>query len=207
MQIINHPIIDDLLAQIREQSASPATFRQGIRRIASLLLYEVLRQAPQNEIEITTPLESMRVRVLNKPITIVPILRAGLSLADGMLDLLPDAKVGHIGLFRDESTLTPVTYYEKLPSNIAKGPVILADPMLATGGSACAAIDQLKAEKCTDIRMVCVVATPEGITAVEKFAPDVPIFTAALDRELNDTSYILPGLGDAGDRSFGTDVQ
>jgi uracil phosphoribosyltransferase len=153
---------------------------------------------------VQTPLEETEVFRLATPVTIVPILRAGIGLADGVSSLMPEARVGHVGLYRNEESLEPVSYYCKLPDDIAKGPVFLVDPMLATGGSAIAAVKELQSQGCRDIRLVCLVAAPEGVAAMRAAAPDVPVFTAALDRQLNDIGYILPGLGDAGDRMFGT---
>ena len=204
MRVLDHPVVAHLLAEARDRRTPPAAFRYLLRRIGALLAYEALQDAPQQPGSIDTPLERMSVDRLKLPITIVPILRAGLGLAEGMLELLPEAKMGHIGLYRDEATLEPVPYYENLPADITDGLVILVDPMLATGGSVAAAIDKLQARGCQDIRLTCLVAAPEGVRRLEAAAPTVPIITAALDRQLNDQGFILPGLGDAGDRLYGT---
>ena len=169
------------------------------------MVYEVFRDFPVKELEIRTPLEKVNVKQLSRGITLVPILRAGLGMTDGILQLIPEAKVGHIGLYRDKKTLEPVEYYSKFPSNLSETEVVVIDPMLATGGSACTAIDFIKKSGGKNIRFVCLVAAPEGIIKMTDLHPDVPIFTAAMDRELNDHAYILPGLGDAGDRIYGTE--
>lgn len=204
LHVVDHPVIADLLAEARDRRTRPAVFRELLRRTGALLLYEALRDAPQRDVQIETPLETMSVRRLKLPITLVPILRAGLGLAHGMMDVVPEARMGHIGLYRDEQTLEPVTYYENLPPEISEGLVILVDPMLATGGSLHAALDQLRARGCRNVRIVSLVAAPEGVQRIEAAAPDVPIYTAALDRQLNEKGFILPGLGDAGDRLYGT---
>lgn len=204
LHIISHPLVAHMLAEARDVATAPAAFRSLLHRIGAMLAYEALRDAPQHDAAVITPLESMPVKRLTLPITIVPILRAGLGLAQGMFDLLPDARMGHIGLFRNEQTLLPVTYYENLPRDLADGPVLLVDPMLATGGSACEGLDRLRKRGCRDVRFICLVAAPEGVTKLTAADPDVPIFTAALDRQLNERGYILPGLGDAGDRLYGT---
>jgi len=193
-----------MLAEARAVDTPAASFRSLLHRIGAMLAYEALRDAPQHDGAVVTPLESMPVKRLTLPITIVPILRAGLGLAQGMFDLLPEARMGHIGLFRNEQTLMPVTYYENLPRSIAAGPVLLVDPMLATGGSACEALRRLRVHGCKDVRFICLVAAPEGVAKLHEYDAAVPIYTAALDRELNEHGYILPGLGDAGDRLYGT---
>lgn len=205
LQIIDHPVTDHILAAARDSRTTPARFRRLLKRIGGLLAYEALRTAPQVEKQIDSPLEKVTAKRLAMPITIVPILRAGLGLADGAMELLPEAQVGHIGMFRDEQSLEAQSYYERLPANIADGVVLLVDPMLATGGSAVAAIRKLREKGCNDVRMICLVAAPEGVKHVEAEEPGIPITTAALDRELNDIGYILPGLGDAGDRLYGTE--
>ena len=204
LHIFRHPLIQRKLSLIRDKSTSHRAFRGLLQQITGLMVYEVTRNFPTEPIMIDGPLETSQGVRLRGDITIVPILRAGLGMADGILELVPEACVGHIGLYRDESSLRPVSYYCKLPPDIAAGPVILVDPMLATGGSAEAATTTLKEQGCNDIRMICLVAAPEGVKAMYKAHPDIGIYTAALDRELNEQGYILPGLGDAGDRIFGT---
>ncbi len=193
-----------MLAQARDVATPSSSFRALLLRMGGLLAYEALRTAPHQKARIRTPLEEMEATRLNMPITIVPILRAGLGLAAGMLELLPEARMGHIGLFRNEETLEPVTYYENLPRDVEAGPVLLVDPMLATGGSACEGVRRLRKRGCADIRFVCLVAAPEGVAKLREADPRVPITAAALDRQLNEKGYILPGLGDAGDRLYGT---
>ncbi len=168
------------------------------------MVFETTRTFPSVEVHIETPLEATMCRRLARPVTIVPVLRAGLAMAEGVLEVMPEARVGHIGLLRDEDTLKPVTYLSKLPRDLAAGPVLLLDPMLATGGSAARACTLLRESGATDIRMLCLVATPEGASRMEADHPNIPVFTAAMDRELNDQGFILPGLGDAGDRLYGT---
>ncbi len=205
LHIVDHPVTEHILAAARDVKTTPARFRRLLKRIGGLLAYEAMRTAPQVDKQITTPMETMAAKRLSMPITIVPILRAGLGLADGMMELLPEAQVGHVGLVRDEQSLQARSYYERLPANIADGLVLLVDPMLATGGSAVAALQKLRDKGCKDIRLICLLAAPEGVRCVEGEYPGVPIITASLDRQLNDIGYILPGLGDAGDRLFGTE--
>jgi len=193
-----------MMAQARDRATPSSVFRGLLYRVAGLLAYEALRTAPHHAVRVQTPLEEMDGVQLQLPITIVPILRAGLGLAAGMLELLPEARMGHIGLFRNEETLEPVTYYENLPRDVEAGPVLLVDPMLATGGSASEGIRRLRKRGCKDIRFVCLVAAPEGVAKLHDVDPKVPITAAALDRQLNEKGYILPGLGDAGDRLYGT---
>jgi uracil phosphoribosyltransferase len=202
--LIDHPVIQTKLTELRDYTADHRKFRALIDEIASLMVYEVTRDWPTKPRPVQTPLERTTGRVLARRVTLVPILRAGLGMAEGVLRLLPDARLGHLGVYRDEKTLEPVSYYQKLPPDIASTEVLLIDPMLATGGSATAAIQFLKKAGVSSIRFVCLVAAPEGITAVHKQHPEVPIFCAAIDRQLNEKGYILPGLGDAGDRLFGT---
>lgn len=204
LHIIDHPLVADMLAQARQRETPPAMFRSLLNRIGAILAYEAARIVPQVDATVLTPLELMHARRLKVPITIVPILRAGLGLAQGMFELMPESRMGHLGLFRNEETLEPVTYYENLPRDIAAGPVLLVDPMLATGGSACEGVRRLRARSCRDVRFLCLVAAPAGVEKLRSCDAEVPIFTAALDRELNDRGYILPGLGDAGDRLYGT---
>lgn len=204
LHVTEHPLIDHALTLIRDQQTEPARFRNLISRVGELLIYESMRDLPTVEVEVETPLEKTMCRRLSHPVTIVPILRAGLGLADGILRMIPNAQMGHIGMARNEETLEPQPYYENLPGNITRGPVYLLDPMLATGGSAIASIQRIKDAGCTEIRMLCVLAAPEGVKACFDAHPDVPIYTASLERELNEKGYILPGLGDAGDRIFAT---
>jgi uracil phosphoribosyltransferase len=202
--IIDHPVIQTKLTELRDFSTDHRKFRDLLNEVASLMVYEVTRDWPTKPKPIQTPLERMTGQVLARQVTLVPILRAGLGMAEGVLRLLPDARLGHLGVYRDEKTLEPVSYYRKLPPDIATTEVLVIDPMLATGGSAIAAVSYLKNAGVTSMKFVCLVASPEGVQALHAHHPDVPIFTAAIDRQLNEKGYILPGLGDAGDRIFGT---
>ena len=202
--LIDHPVIQTKLTELRDYSADHRKFRELLNEIASLMVYEVTRDWPTKPRVIQTPLERMTGSTLARQVTIVPILRAGLGMADGVLRLLPDARLGHLGVYRDENTLEPVSYYHKLPPDISATEVLLVDPMLATGGSGTAAISFLKNAGVTNMRFVCLVAAPEGIHHLHTLHPEVPIYCAAIDRQLNEKGYILPGLGDAGDRIFGT---
>ncbi|MDD6363912.1 MAG: uracil phosphoribosyltransferase [Bacteroidales bacterium] len=205
LTVINHPMVQHKLTIMRDIRTGSKDFRELLKEIALLMGYEVTRDFPLEDVEIETPMEKMKARkVSGKKVAIVPILRAGLGMVDGLLTLIPVAKVGHIGLYRNEETHKPVFYYCKLPFDIAQRTIIVTDPMLATGGSACDAIDLLKEKGCTNIRLMCLVAAPEGVRAVQEKHPDVDIYVAAVDDRLNDNCYILPGLGDAGDRIFGT---
>ena len=198
-------MVQHKLTIMRDVRTGSKDFRELLKEIALLMGYEVTRDFPLEDVEIETPMEKMKARkVSGKKVAIVPILRAGLGMVDGLLTLIPVAKVGHIGLYRNEETHKPVFYYCKLPFDIAQRTIIVTDPMLATGGSACDAIDLLKEKGCTNIRLMCLVAAPEGVRAVQEKHPDVDIYVAAVDDRLNDNCYILPGLGDAGDRIFGT---
>ncbi|MCC5829110.1 MAG: uracil phosphoribosyltransferase [Phycisphaeraceae bacterium] len=201
---IEHPLVQHLLDEARDRRTPTPRFRQIVRILGSLLAYEATRDLAMVGHAIETPLEGMRATRLSGPITAVPVLRAGLGLAEGMQDLIPDLRVGHLGMFRDEDRLEPVSYYRKLPADIAAGPVLVVDPMLATGGSAVAALTLLLERGCRDLRFVCMVAAPEGIERLAGVCGEVPIYTAAVDRQLNERGYILPGLGDAGDRLYGT---
>jgi len=201
---LKHPLIEHKLSNLRNKDTDTKLFRESLNEIAGLMVYEATKHLPLKEIETETPIQKTTTKVLDKPITLVPILRAGLGMIDGILQLLPNAKVGHLGVYRNEETLEPVYYYCKLPTDIASRKVILVDPMLATGGSAVYAIDYLKEQGVTDIIFMCLVAAPDGIAKLLNKHPDVPIYVAALDEKLNDHGYILPGLGDAGDRIFGT---
>jgi uracil phosphoribosyltransferase len=203
--IIDHPLVKRDLTILRNKKTPSHQFRAILRRTASLMAYEVSRDLQTKEISIQTPLEKTKGVIVEQQIVLVPILRAGLGLVGGFVEVMPNARVGHIGLFRDEETLKPVDYYFKVPRNLDKALVLLLDPMLATGGSAVAAISYLKKRGARNIRMVNLVAAPEGVKTVRKVHPDVIMYTCALDRELNNRGYILPGLGDAGDRMFGTE--
>jgi uracil phosphoribosyltransferase len=202
--LIDHPVILTKLTELRDFATEPRKFRALLNEIAGLMVYEVTRNWPTRPHPIRTPMEPMTGHVLARPVTLVPILRAGLGMADGVLRLLPDARLGHLGVRRDEATLQPIAYYQKLPPDIADTEVLLIDPMLATGGSGAAAVSYLKQAGVRSLRFVCLVAAPEGIKALHAQHAEVPIFTAAIDRQLNDKGYVLPGLGDAGDRLFGT---
>ena len=204
VHVIEHPLIAHYLTGIRNQQTPSPRFREWVGQIGAILAYEATRDLALIQTDVQTPMETCVGHQLAQPIHLVPILRAGLGFADSIHRMIPDAKVGHIGMFRDEEHLTPVAYYQKLPDSIANGPVLLVDPMLATGGSAVAAVKLLRSHGCEDIRMVCLIAAPEGISALCASDPALPIYTAAIDRQLNDKGYILPGLGDAGDRLFGT---
>jgi uracil phosphoribosyltransferase len=202
--ILDHPVIQTKLTELRDFSTDHYTFRSLLEEIAMLMTYEVTRDWPTVLKIVQTPLERMTGSVLARQVTLVPVLRAGLGMTEGMLRVLPEARVGHLGVRRNEQTLEPVEYYKKLPPDIADTEVLLVDPMLATGGSAIAAISYLKQAGVMSLKFVCLVASPEGVTRMHAIHPDVPIYTASVDRELNDKGYILPGLGDAGDRIFGT---
>ncbi|UUV99784.1 uracil phosphoribosyltransferase [Vagococcus luciliae] len=204
-QVIDHPLIQHKLTIIREKNCGTKVFREVVDEIAMLMAYEVSRDMPLEDIEIETPMgTSVQKTLTGKKVAIIPILRAGIGMVDGMLELIPAAKVGHVGLYRDHDTLEPVEYFVKLPADIADRQLFVVDPMLATGGSAIMAIDLLKRRGATNIKFVCLVSAPEGIKALQEAHPDVDIYTAGLDEKLNEEGYIVPGLGDAGDRLFGT---
>ena len=205
LTVVDHPLVQHKLTLMRDQSAPTAVFRQLLREIAHLLAYEITRELPMTMKSIETPMTEMQSPVLDgRKLALVSILRAGNGLLDGMLDLIPSARVGFVGLYRDEETLKPVQYYCKLPGEISERLVIAVDPMLATGNSSAAAIDLIKEAGATNIRFLCLLAAPEGVARMKKAHPDVPVVTAALDERLNEKGYIVPGLGDAGDRMFGT---
>jgi len=202
--LIEHPVIQTKLTELRDYTTDYRKFRALLNEIGSLMVYEVTRDWPTQPRPVQTPMERTTGHVLARKVTLVPILRAGLGMAEGVLHLLPDARMGHLGVYRDEKTLEPISYYQKLPPDIATTEVLLIDPMLATGGSGCAAVAFLRKAGVTSMKFVCLVAAPEGIEALHRLHPDVPIYCAAIDRQLNEKGYILPGLGDAGDRIFGT---
>ena len=204
LRIFDHPLIQHKLSIVRDRATGPADFRRLLNEIAGLMTYEVSRRFDTRPVRVTTPLEETECRQLSRPVTLVPILRAGLSMTDGVMQLFPEARVGHIGIRRDEATHRPVFYYAKFPHDVRDGYAIVIDPMLATGGSACAAIRHLKDVGCRDIQMICLVAAPEGARRVHAEHPDVMVYACSLDRELDANAYIRPGLGDAGDRVFGT---
>ncbi|HEX3044290.1 MAG TPA: uracil phosphoribosyltransferase [Bacillota bacterium] len=205
VNVINHPLIQNKLAIIRDQNTGAKEFRELVEEIAMLMAYEVTRNLPVTEIEVETPVALARCHVISRPkIALIPILRAGLGMVEGVLKLIPTAKVGHIGVYRDPETLQPIEYYCKLPSDIQEWELILLDPMLATGGSASAAIQLLKQRGGTQIRLMSLIAAPEGIQSLQAKHPDVDIYVTAIDDRLNSHGYIVPGLGDAGDRLFGT---
>lgn len=205
VHLLDHPLIQHKLTLLRRKETSTTSFRRLLREIGSLMAYEVTRDAPMNEVEIKTPLEPMRSRLIDgKKLVFVPILRAGTGLLDGFLDVVPGARVGHVGLYRDPKTLVAVEYYFKMPGGMHERDAVVLDPMLATGHSAVAAVERLKETRPRSIRMACLVSCPEGIRTFQQAHPDVPIYTAAIDRRLDDHGYIVPGLGDAGDRIFGT---
>jgi len=203
--VVGHPLVQHKLTLMRRKDTSSSEFRRLLREISLLLAYEVTRDLPLTQQPIETPVAEMDAPVLaGKKLCIVSILRAGNGILDGILDLIPSARVGHIGLYRDPQTLEAVEYYFKVPTDIAERPVIVVDPMLATGHSAIAAVSRLKDRGAANLRFACLLAAPEGITAFSETHPDVPVFTAAIDSHLNDHGYIVPGLGDAGDRIYGT---
>ena len=203
--LIDHPVVQTKLTELRDYTTDHRKFRALLDEIAGLMVYEVTRDWPTTPRPVQTPLERITGKVLSRQVTLVPILRAGLGMADGVLKLLPDARMGHLGVYRDEESLRPVGYYENVPAGVEDAEVFVVDPMLATGGSATQAIARLKREGARRVTFVCLVAAPEGVKALRTAHPEVPILTAALDRELDENGYIRPGLGDAGDRIFGTD--
>ena len=203
--VFDHPLVQHKLTLLRKKETSTTSFRRLLTEIGSLMAYEVVRDVPMHDVIIQTPLETMNSKLIDgKKLVFVPILRAGMGLLDGFLTVVPGARVGHIGLYRDPKTLVAVEYYFKMPGGMSERDAVVLDPMLATGHSAVAAVDRLKETRPRSIRFVCLVSCPEGIRTLQQAHPDVPIYTAAIDRELNDHGYILPGLGDAGDRIFGT---
>ena len=203
--IFEHPVIQDKLTRLRNHETQHAQFRRLLNEISGLMFFQLSRGFQTNTVQVETPIEQINGHQLSSPITLVPILRAGVGMTDGILAMIPEARVGHVGVYRDEETKQPVPYYCKLPTDIASGPVLLIDPMIATGGSASYAATILQKEhKCEDVQMVCLVAAPEGVSKMMEDHPNLSIYTASLDRCLNENGYICPGLGDAGDRIFGT---
>ena len=203
--VLDHPLIKHKLTLIRDKHTGPKEFRELVKEISTLIAYEVTRDLTLEEVEIETPITKTKSQVISgKKLGLVPILRAGLGMVEGMLDLLPAAKVGHIGLYRDPETLKPVEYYCKLPEDVEERELIVLDPMLATGGSADAAINFIKKRGAQSIKLACLLAAPEGLEVIQKNHPDVDIYLAGIDEGLNDHAYIVPGIGDAGDRLFGT---
>jgi uracil phosphoribosyltransferase len=205
VHLIDHPLVQHKLTLMRRKDASTNTFRTLLNELSSLMAYEVTRDMPLQDVEVETPLETTTGKVIDgKKLVFVSILRAGNGILEGMLSVVPGARVGHVGLYRDPQTLQPVEYYFKMPQEMEARDIVIVDPMLATGNSAIAAVDRLKKLKPKSIKFVCLLTCPEGIAALQKAHPDVAIYTAAIDRQLNEHGYILPGLGDAGDRIFGT---
>jgi uracil phosphoribosyltransferase len=205
VHLVDHPLVQHKLTLMRKKEASTNSFRRLLGELASLMAYEVTRDMPMQDVEIETPMEKMTGKVIDgKKLVFVSILRAGTGILDGMLNVVPGARVGHIGLYRDPKTLVAVEYYFKMPEHMDERDVVVVDPMLATGNSAIAAVERLKELRPKSIKFVCLLTCPEGLEAMRRAHPDVPIYTAAIDRQLNDHGYILPGLGDAGDRIFGT---
>ena len=204
LKVIDHPLIKHKLTVMRKKETGTKDFRQNLDEIGGLMVYEITRDLPLNPIEIETPICQYTGYELAKKVVIVPILRAGLGMVNGIQDLIPTAKIAHVGMYRDEETLEPHTYFEKYPKNLEDAITIVVDPMLATGGSSVAAIDMVKKQGATNVKLVCLVGAPEGVKTVEEAHPDVDIYLASLDDHLNEHGYIVPGLGDAGDRLFGT---
>lgn len=204
-QVLDHPLIQHKLSIIRDKNCGTREFRQCVNEIAELMVYEVSRDMPLEDVEVETPItKATTKRLAGKKVVVVPILRAGIGMVDGILELIPAAKVGHIGMYRDEETLQPHEYFVKMPDDLKNREMIIVDPMLATGGSAIMAVDALKKRGAKSIKFVCLVAAPEGVKAFREAHPDVDIYSASLDEYLNEDGYIVPGLGDAGDRLFGT---
>jgi uracil phosphoribosyltransferase len=205
VHVIDHPLVQHKLTLMRKKETSTTSFRRLVNELSTLMAYEVTRDMPMHEVTIDTPMETMKSKLIDgKKVVFVPILRAGMGILDGMLGVIPGARVGHVGLYRDPKTLVAVEYYFKMPTGMPDRDAIVLDPMLATGNSAVAAVERLKESRPRSIKFVCLVSCPAGIKHFHTVHPDVPIYTATIDRELNDHGYILPGLGDAGDRIFGT---
>lgn len=205
LYVLDHPLLQHKLSIIRDKNTSVKEFREIVSEIATLMCYDATRNLPVQEVEVETPIAVAKVKkIAGKKMAVVPILRAGLGMVDGVIRLIPSVKVGHIGLYRDPETLEPVEYYCKLPKDIGDREVLIVDPMLATGGSATAAIQFIKNYGCSNIKLMCILAAPEGVNRIREDHPDVDLYVAAVDEKLNDHGYIVPGLGDAGDRIFGT---
>jgi len=204
LRLFHHPLIQHKLTILRDKTTTHRVFRATVAQMSGLMVYEATRTIPAEEIEIETPLETTRGLRIARPITVAPVLRAGLAMSEGVLEVMPEARIGHIGLFRDERTLEAQTYLTKLPHDVADGPVILLDPMLATGGTAAKALQTLRQAGAEDVRVLCIVAAPEGVERLAEAAPDAPIYAATLDERLDERGFIRPGLGDAGDRLYGT---
>ncbi|MBC8079267.1 MAG: uracil phosphoribosyltransferase [Gorillibacterium sp.] len=203
--ICDHPLIQHKLTYIRDEDTTTKAFRELVDEVATLMAYEITRNIPLETVTVKTPVATTESKIISgRMLGLIPILRAGLGMVDGILKLIPAAKVGHIGLYRDPETLQPVEYYTKLPTDVTERQLIVIDPMLATGGSAIAAINVLKKRDCTNIKLMCLIAAPEGVRALQEAHPDIDLYVAAIDDHLNDHGYIIPGLGDAGDRLFGT---
>ncbi|MBC7221036.1 uracil phosphoribosyltransferase [Candidatus Bipolaricaulota bacterium] len=202
--LVEHPLIRAKLTRLRDRRTDRLQFRQILEELTALMVYEITRDFPLREVEVETPLERTEGVELARPVVLVPVLRAGIVMLDGVLSLIPSARVGHIGIYRDPKSLAPVEYFAKLPAQLEDALVIVVDPMLATGGSAGRAVQIVKERGAQDVRFLCLVAAPEGLRAIQELHPDVPVYAAALDRELDAHGYIRPGLGDAGDRLFGT---
>jgi uracil phosphoribosyltransferase len=206
VHICDHPLIQHKLTYIRDENTTTKDFRALVDEVATLMVYEITRDLPLQHVQVKTPVTTADCQVISgRMLGLIPILRAGLGMVDGVLKLMPAAKVGHVGLYRDPDTLQPVEYYVKLPTDVLERDLLVIDPMLATGGSANAAIEVLKRRGCSRIKLMCLIAAPEGVASVQKEHPDVDIYVAAVDDHLNDHGYIVPGLGDAGDRLYGTD--
>jgi len=204
LKVLEHPLITHKLTQLRRKETETKDFRYNLSEIAALMAYEITRDLPMKEVDVMTPMGKCKTKELSGTVVLIPVLRAGLGMVEGITNLIPDAKVGHIGMYRDHETLKPLTYYSKLPDNLEDAVVMVLDPMLATGGSASAAITAIKESGAKKIKLVCIIGAPEGVMKIEKDHPDVQIYLASLDERLNEIGYIVPGLGDAGDRLFGT---
>ena len=204
LTVVDHPLLGRALTTLRDRETPHGVFRQTLGDVSAILAYEALRSMPVREVEVRTPLETTTGTRLAREVVVVPVLRAGLGLVDGFVRFVPEARVGHLGMYRDEQSHEPVDYYSNVPAAVAEARVFVVDPMLATGGSASGAINHLKSRGARDITFVCLVAAPEGVARLEEYHPDVDVVTAALDRELDENAFIRPGLGDAGDRIFGT---
>ena len=202
--LLKHPLITHKLTQLRRKETGTKDFRENLEEIAGLMAYEISRDLPVKEVIIETPVSTCTTMEMASDVVLIPVLRAGLGMVDGITNLIPNAKVGHIGMYRDHETLKPITYFSKFPANLSEAVVMVLDPMLATGGSASAAIQVIKDNGAKTIKLVCIVGAPQGVERIEKDHPDVQIYLAGLDEKLNENGYIIPGLGDAGDRLFGT---